>query len=109
MPTYTSYQPRASKERLSVLDVLNNGRKRLFRLNEETILYLMYISWSRAAWRTIRSWKSEQDWEEAAFLERLEEGLPQLSKQQRKTLLDAAAVAAYPAQKDCPVCAGISL
>jgi len=102
-PVYTSYHTRASKERLSVLDVLNNGRKRLFRLNEETILYLRSIPLSRAAWRTIQSWKSEQDWEEASFLERLEEGLPKLSKQQRKIFLDAAAVAAYHAQKDYPV------
>lgn len=102
-PVYTSYHTRASKERLSVLDVLNNGRKRLFRLNEETILYLRSIPWSRATWRKILSWKSEQDWEEVAFLERLAEGLPKLSKQQRKIFLDAAAVAAYHAQKDYPV------
>jgi len=102
-PVYTSYHTRASKERLSVLDVLRNGRKRLFRLNEETIGYLRCIPWSRAAWRKIQSWKSEQDWEEAAFLERLEEGLPKLSKQQRKTMLDASAVTAYHEQKDYPV------
>jgi len=102
-PVYTSYHTRASKERLSVLDVLNNGRKRLFRLNEETIGYLRCVPWSRAAWRKIQSWKNEQDWEEVAFLERLEEGLPKLSKQQHKTMLDASAVAAYHAQKDYPV------
>jgi hypothetical protein len=102
-PVYTSYHTRASKERLSVLDVLRNGRKRLFRLNEETIGYLRGIPWSKAVWRKIQSWKSEQDWEEAAFLERLGEGLPRLSNQQRKTLIDAAAVAAYHAQRDYPV------
>jgi hypothetical protein len=102
-PVYTSYHTRASKERLSVLDVLRNGRKRLFRLNEETIGYLRGMSWSKVAWRKIQSWKSEQDWEEAAFLERLGEGLPRLSNQQRKTLSDAAAVAAYHAQRDYPV------
>ena len=102
-PVYTSYHTRASKERLSVLDVLCNGRKRLFRLNEETIRYLSSMPWSKAAWRKIQSWKSEQDWEEVAFLERLGEGLPRLSNQQRKILIDAAAVAAYHAQRDYPV------
>ena len=102
-PVYTSYHTRESKDRLSVLDVLCNGRKRLFRLNEETIGYLSSIPWSKAAWRKIQSWKSEQDWEEVAFLERLDEGLPRLGKQQRKMLLDGAAVAAYHAQKDYPV------
>ncbi|MGA7874087.1 MAG: transposase [Desulfoferrobacter sp.] len=102
-PVYTSYHTRASKDRLSVLDVLCNGRKRLFRLNEETIGYLKGIPWSKAAWRKIRSWKSERDWEETVFLDRLDEGLPGLSKQQRKILIDAAAVTAYHAQKDYPV------
>jgi hypothetical protein len=102
-PVYTSYNTRTSKDRLSVLDVLCNGRKRMFRLNEETIGYLRGITWSKAAWRKIQSWESEQDWEEAAFLERLDEGLPRLSKQQRKTMIDAAAVSAYHAQKDYPV------
>ena len=102
-PVYTSYHTRASKERLIVLDILCNGRKRLFRLNEETIRYLSSIPWSKAAWRKIQSWKSEQDWEEAAFLDRLVEGLPRLSHQQHKTLIDAAAVSAYHAQKDYPV------
>jgi len=102
-PAYTSYHTRTSKERLSVLDVLRNGRKRMFRLNEETIGYLRGMPWSKAAWRKIQSWKSEQDWEEAAFLERLGEGLPRLSDQQRKTMIDAAAVAAYHAQRDYPV------
>ena len=36
-------------------------------------------------------------------MERVDEGLPGLSKQQRKTIMDAAAVAAYHAQKDYPV------
>ena len=102
-PVYTGYHTRPTKERLSVLDVLRNGRKRLFRLNEETIGYLRGMPWSKVAWRKIQSWKSEQDWEEAAFLERLGEGLPRLSNQQRKTLIDAAAVAAYHAERDYPV------
>ena len=100
---YTSYHTRASKNRMSVLDVLRNGRKRVFRLNEEAIGYLSSIPWSKAAWRKIEGWKREQDWEEKAFLERLDEGLPGLSKQKRKTLIDAAAVAAYHAQKNDPV------
>jgi len=102
-PVYTSYHTRAGKNRLSVLDVLRNGRKRLFRLNEEAIGYLESIPWSKKARKTIQGWQSEQDWEEAVFVERLEEGLPKLSQQQRKLLLDAAAVAAYYAQRDEPV------
>ncbi len=102
-PVYTSYHTRAHKDRLSVLDVLRNGRKCLYRLNGEALGYLSSITWSKTAWGKIEDWKSEQDWEETAFVKRLEEGLPGLSNQQRKTLLCAAAVAAYHAQKDYPV------
>ncbi|MBI9047477.1 MAG: transposase [Anaerolineaceae bacterium] len=102
-PVYTSYHTRASKNRLSVLDVLRNGRKRIFRLNQEAIGNLGGVYWSKKAWRSIQSWKSEQDWEETEFLEQLEKELPRLGKQQRKIIRDASAIAAYHAQQDEPV------
>ena len=105
-PVYTTYHTRASKERLSVLDVLRNGRKRIFRLNAEALGYLENLPWSKKAWCKLQSWTAEdgeQDLEEIAFLERMETILPKLSQQQRKALIDAAAVAAYHAETDFPV------
>lgn len=102
-PVYTAYQTRPTKERLSVLDVLRNGRQRTFRLNAEALGYLNNLPWSKAAWRMLQSLSSEQDLDESAFLERLEAALPQLSQQQHKALIDAAAVAAYHAETDFPV------
>lgn len=105
-PVYTAYHTRPTKERLSVLDVLRNGRKRIFRLNAEALGYLDNLPWSKTAWRRLQSWTAEggeQDLEESAFLERLEAALPKLSLQQRKALIDAAAVAAYHAETDFPV------
>jgi len=105
-PVYTAYHTRPSKERLIVLDVLRNGRKRIFRLNAEALGYLENLPWSKTAWHTLQSWTAEsgeQDLEECAFLERLEAALPKLSQQQRKALIDAAAVAAYHAETDFPV------
>jgi len=105
-PVYTAYHTRPTKERLSVLDVLRNGRMRLFRLNTEALGYLENLPWSKKSWRTLQSWVaegSEQDLEEHAFLERLKATLPKLSQQQRKALIDAAAVAAYHAETDFPV------
>ena len=61
------------------------------------------MPWSKMAWRKLQSWVAEQDLEERAFLERLGADLPKLSQQQRKALIDAAAVAAYHAQTDFPV------
>jgi hypothetical protein len=102
-PVYTAYHTLPTKERLSVLDVLRNGRLRTFRLNAEALGYLNNLPWSKAAWRMLQSLSSEQDLDECAFLKRLEAALPQLSQQQRKALIDAAAVAAYHAETDFPV------
>ena len=105
-PVYTAYHTRPTKERLSVLDVLRNGRKRIFRLNAEALGYLENLPWSKTTWRTLQSWTTEggeQDLEEGAFLERLKATLPKLSRQQRKALIDAAAVAAYHAETGFPV------
>ena len=103
-PVYTAYHTRPSKERLSVLDVLRNGRERIFRLNEEALGYLEnQLQWSKAVWGTLQSWAAEQDLDEPTFLKRLDAELPGLGKQHRKLLIDAAAVAAYHAETDFPV------
>jgi len=105
-PVYTAYHTRPTKERQSVLDVLRNGRARIFRLNTEALEYLENLAWSKKAWRTLQSWAAEggeQDLQEQVFLERLEAALPKLSQQQRKALIDAEAVAAYHAETDFPV------
>jgi hypothetical protein len=87
-PVYTSYHTRPTKERLSVLDVLRNGRERRFRLNTEALGYLENLAWSKKAWQTLQSWCSEQDLDEGAFRERLEQELPKLGQQQRKALIE---------------------
>jgi hypothetical protein len=102
-PLYTVYTTTPSKDRLSVLDVLRNGRERRFRLNEEALGYLESAPLSKAT----RTWLSaecrDQDWEEKAFVERLDTSWPNLSVQQRQAILSAAAVAAYHAEVDTPV------
>ena len=103
-PVYTSYHTRPSKERLSVLDVLRNGRQRIFRLNAEALGYMeSQLKWSKAVWGTLQSWVAERDLDEPTFLKRLDAELPGLGKQHRKLLMDAAAVAAYHAETGFPV------
>ena len=102
-PAYTSYHTRPRKDRLTVLDVLRQGRKRVFRLNGEALRYLEKVALSKAAQETLPSWCSEEDLDEVAFLGKLDSALPALNTQQRKAIIDAAAVAAYHAEKDFPV------
>jgi hypothetical protein len=103
-PVYTAYHTLAGKDRLSVLDVLRNGRQRIFRLNEEALGYLKnQLKWPPAVWQTLQSWVAERDLDEATFLAWLDKELPKLGKAQRKLLTDATAIAAYHAETDFPV------
>ena len=102
-PVYTAYQTLPKKDRLSVLDVLRHGRERVFRLNREALGYLENVQLSKASRQTLLDWCSEQDLDEPTFLARLDVLLPDLGPQQRKPILDAAAVAAYHVEKDVPV------
>jgi hypothetical protein len=102
-PVYTAYHTRPSKERLTVLDILRNGRPRMFRLNGEALNLLEGVPMRKSARQFLQVWSSEQDMDEAAFLGWLETHLPKLSQQSYRGILDAAAIAAYHAQKDFPV------
>lgn len=102
-PVYTSYHTRPSKDRLSALDVLRQGRARIFRLNQEALELLAQVPLSKAAQAILPLWCSETVWEEAAFVERLEAALPNLNTQQRTAILGAAAVAAYHAEQGVPI------
>jgi len=102
-PLYTSFHTRPHKDRLTVLDVLRNGRSAIFRINAEALSYLKDLPLSKATRQTLQSWQSDSVLDEAAFILRLDEKLPKLPAQQRKTIIDAAAVAAYHAEVGVPV------
>ena len=102
-PAYTSYHTHPQADRLTALDVLRQGRKRIFRLNAEAFGYLEHVALSKAARAILPKWRSEKVWEEAAFVKRLDQALPNLNTQQRVAILGAAAVAAYHAEKGVPI------
>jgi hypothetical protein len=98
-PAYTIYTTTPHKDRLSVLDVLRNGRARRFRLNDEALGYLAAVPLSK----TMRAWlaaeSSDQDQDEQTFVTRLDANWPNLGAPQRQVILSAAAVAAYHADE----------
>jgi len=102
-PLYTMYQTTPTKERLAVLDVLRNGRKRSYLLNEEALTYLEGMAFSKSVRATLQKWCSAKEMDEPDFEESLKNQLPKLSAQSRKAIMDAAAVASYHAEKDFPV------
>ena len=102
-PVYTSYHTRPKADRLTALDVLRQGRKRIFLLNEEAFAYLENVALSKVARTVLPQWQSDEVWEETAFVKRLDQALPNLNVQQRTAILGAAAVAAYHAEKDVAI------
>ena len=98
-PFYTAYFTKPGKDRLSVLDVLRQGRKRVYLLNAEALAYLDGMPFSEATRCTLEAWRSETVMEEETFLHELDRRIPILNKQHRSAVLSAAAVAAYHAER----------
>lgn len=96
---YTAYFTKPGKDRLSVLDILRQGRKRVYLLNAEALAYLDGMPFSQATRCTLEAWRSETLMEEETFLCELDRRIPILNKQHRSAVLSAAAVAAYHAER----------
>jgi hypothetical protein len=102
-PFYSVYRTLAHKDRMSVLDVLRNGRPRKFRLNQTALDCLTNVQLSQATRQTLAACCSELELNEEKFQEHLGFLLLKLGHQQRKEIMDAAAIAAYWAETDWPV------
>jgi cell division protein FtsB len=102
-PFYTVYRTLPHKDRLSVLDVLRNGRPRKFRLNQTALDCLANVQLSQATRQTLTACCSELELNAENFQKHLAFLLPKLGHQQRKEIMDAAAIAAYWAETDWPV------
>ena len=100
---YTVYRTLPHKDRLSVLDVLRNGRPRRFRLNQTALDCLANVQLSQATRQTLTACCTETEMDEKAFQKHLTFLLPKLGHQQRKEITDAAAIAAYWSETDWPV------
>lgn len=103
-PLYTVYRTTETKDRLSVLDTLRNGRPRVYLLNEEADGYLGRTQISRVAMELL---KASMPWEglvdEPTMNILLTGPLSKLGPQQQRWVMDATAVAAYHAQTGYPV------
>lgn len=102
-PLYTAYFTTEKKDRLTVIDVLRNMRERKFRLNGETYGFLREFRLAERIITKLENLPQEQEITEENFTKLLEENLPNLGIQQRKHILEAAAVTAYNAQIGFPV------
>ena len=102
-PLYTAYFTTGKKDRLTVIDVLSNSTERTFLLNDQAFDLLSSLRLSARVIGELDCLPHGQEWGESAFTGLLNQHLPALGLQQRKRILDAAAIAAYHAQTGFPV------
>ena len=97
-PLYTAYFTTVRKDRLTILDVLRNGRERIFRINEEALGLLRAFNVAQWVTRRVEQLPFHQDWSEAELDRRLADQIPDLPQTARGRILEAAALAAYHAE-----------
>ena len=102
-PLYTVYHTLPSKDRLTIIDVLCNQRERVFRLNDEALVYLERMRFSAVNRQRLQRLPRDENLTAEALDRLLNEHLPDLGPQQHKWVLDALAVAAYHHQTEWPV------
>jgi hypothetical protein len=102
-PLFTAYATLPGQDRRSVLDALRGGAQRAYRLDESMLTTLAAAGVARQVRERLAQLPQLITWDEATFVRLLDIRLPRLGKEQRKHVLDAAAVSAYHAQDAWPV------
>jgi hypothetical protein len=102
-PLYTAYVTTEKKDRLAVLEAFTNGRALNYVLNAEAQAWLERVGLPAKIRVELDQWPQAQVLSQVEFVQRLEERLPDLGQQQRRHILEAAAVAAYHMQQEFPI------
>ena len=97
-PLYTACFTTARKDRLTIIDVLRNGRERIFRMNAEAVNLLRQFHVSQRMVERVGQLPLDQDWSEGEFERKLREGIPDWGPAARSRIMEAAALAAYHAE-----------
>ena len=100
---YTVYLTTPHKDRLTIVDVLRNGRERSFLLNAEALSYLDRMSLAAIHRERLQRLPHDELMDSATVDRLLAEYLPALGPLQYQWVLTAMAIAAYHAQLEWPV------
>ena len=100
---YTAYFTRPRKDRLTVIEVLQNLSQSQFLLNNQTGRWLDAFSVPKWARRFVEKWPQHEWLTYEQIEERVESDLSRLNEQQKARVLEAAALTAYHAQTTMPV------
>ena len=97
-PLYAAYFTTARKDRLTVLDVLRNGRERVFRISAEALDRLRQWGVSPGIVERVGQLPWDQDFREKEFDHKLREQIPKVGESTRGRIREPEALAAYHAE-----------
>lgn len=102
-PYYTAYSTEHQKNRLTVLNVLNNGKQLSYCLNEHALDILEQLVISKMHFKKLEKLKSEHVFRQHEFEHLiLQKHFPKLGEQVKSKVRDAAAIAAFRKGADRP-------
>ena len=102
-PFYTAYFTRASKDRLTLIELLQGTKRPQFLLTPKTPAFLKVFATPRWAQDKIQRWPQNQLLEKTQLRELLNRDVASLNQQQQARILEAAALTAYHAQASTPI------
>lgn len=102
-PLYTGYFTTEKKDRLSILDVLQNFRERSYLINEETIKYVTILNLPNYVITKLNDLKVPKELSEEEFINLVDKEFPTLGRNHRQRLFESAAIASYHNQIEFPV------
>jgi hypothetical protein len=102
-PLYTAYFTRPRKDRLTLIEVLQNVSESLFLLNDQAVEWLETFAVPKWAQRAIAHWPQHTLLSYVQFKELVTTHLNRLNEQQQARVFEAAALSAYHHQSAMPI------
>jgi hypothetical protein len=102
-PYYTAYFTRPGKDRLTVIEILQNLSEAPLLFTDQTITWLDLFAVPKWAQRVIAGWPQQEVLTYAQVKNLLNTDLNRLNDQQQARVLEAAALTAYYTQTEWPI------
>jgi FtsZ-binding cell division protein ZapB len=102
-PLYTAYFTRPRKDRLTIIEILQNVSQAQFLLNEETVDWLATFAVPKWAQQVIAGWPHHLLMSYNQLEQLVNTHLERLNEQQRTRVFEAAALSAYHTQTQMPI------
>jgi len=102
-PLYTAYFTRPRKDRLTIIEILQNVAEAPLLLTEQTAAWLDAFALPQWAQRVVAGWPHQVELSYAQFEQLVNTHLNRLNDQQQARIFEAAALSAYYSQTTMPI------